>query len=163
MEKRVEGIYSNVEDAVQAVDRLREKGYTHDNITVVANEEVRNRLSTNVDAQVTTEDTKDHSSMDRVDREDNDDRSLWESIKDFFTMDDSYDESKFDHPDYDADNDPLYANREAIRRGEIVVLVTGEPDSHQGMDHTDTDVTTKDSMNTDRDDHFDDHIGTNNH
>ena len=160
--KKVEGIYSNVKMPC-AVDRLREKGYTHDNITVVANEEVRNRLSTNVDAQVTTEDTKDHSSMDRVDREDNDDRSLWESIKDFFTMDDSYDESTFDRPDYDADNDPLYANREAIRRGEIVVLVTGEPDSHQGMDHTDTDVTTKDSMNTDRDDHFDDHIGTNNH
>ena len=83
MEKRVEGIYSNVEDAMQAVDRLREKGYNHKNITVVANDEVRNRLSSNVDAEVTTEDTEDHHSMDRVDRE-NDDQSLWESIKDFF-------------------------------------------------------------------------------
>lgn len=49
MEKRVEGIYSNVEDAMQAVDRLREKGYNHKNITVVANDEVRNRLSSNIE------------------------------------------------------------------------------------------------------------------
>src|SRR5699024_10228000 len=121
-------------------------------ITVVANEEVRNRLSSNVDAEVTTEDTEqDHHSMDRSDRGD-DDRSLWESIKDFFTMDDSYDESNYDRPDYDVDNDPVYPHREAIRRGEIVVLVSGEPDTHQGMDHTDTKSTTKDTMDTDKDD-----------
>ena len=172
MEKRVEGIYSNVEDALQAVNRLREKGYPKKNITVVANEEVRNRLSSNIDAEVTTEDTEDHHSMARVDRE-NDDQSFWESIKDFFTMDDSYDESNYDRPDYDADNDPLYAHREAISRGEIVVLVTGEPDAHQGMDHVDTEVETnidtKDTVDTDKDDdtldkeNSNDHLGTNNH
>lgn len=157
MEKRVEGIYSNVEDAMQAVDRLREKGYNHKNITVVANDEVRNRLSSNIDAEVTTEDTEDHHSMDRVDRE-NDDQSLWESIKDFFTMDDTYDESNYEQPDYDADNDPLYTHREAIAKGEIVVLVSGEPDTSQGMDQTDTTTDTDtattrtDTMDTDRDD-----------
>src|SRR5699024_12424804 len=122
MEKRVEGIYSNVEEALQAVNRLKEKGYSHENITVVANEEVRNRLSSNVDAEVTTEDTEqDHHSMDRSDRGD-DDRSLWESIKDFFTMDDSYDESNYDRLDHDVDNDSVYHHRAIISRDVIVYI-----------------------------------------
>src|SRR5699024_5026797 len=78
--------------------------------------------------------------------------------KTFFTMDDTYDESNYEQPDYDADNDPLYAHREAIAKGEIVVLVSGEPDTSQGMDQTDTTTDTDtattrtDTMDTDRDD-----------
>jgi len=148
MEKRVEGIYSNVEEALQAVDRLREKGYTHDNITIVANEEVRNRLSSNVDAEVTTQDTDDNRSMDRVDRDD-DDRSIWESIKDFFTMDDSYDETNYDNPDYDVENDPIYTHRDALRRGDIVVLISGEPHTDNDMNQTDTNTMDKNMVDRD--------------
>jgi hypothetical protein len=80
--------------------------------------------------------------MDRVDEGD-EDRSVWESIKDFFTMDDTYDD-----PNYDVENDPLYAHRSVITEGEIAVLVTGEPTMDVGMDRTDTtDTMDMDSSN----------------
>src|SRR5690625_3600393 len=87
MERRVEGIYPNVEEALRAVDRLREQGYSRENITLVANDEVRRTFGSDVDADVSTQDIDQDRSMDRVDEGD-EDRSVWESIKDFFTMDD---------------------------------------------------------------------------
>jgi hypothetical protein len=132
MERRVEGIYPNVEEALRAVDRLREQGYSRENITLVANDEVRRTFGSDVDADVSTQDIDQDRSMDRVDEGD-EDRSVWESIKDFFTMDDTYDD-----PNYDVENDPLYAHRSVITEGEIAVLVTGEPTMDVGMDRTDT-------------------------
>lgn len=132
MERRVEGIYPNVEEALRAVDRLREQGYSRENITLVANDEVRRTFGSDVDADVSTQDIDQDRSMDRVDEGD-EDRSVWESIKDFFTMDDTYDD-----PNYDVENDPLYAHRSVITQGEIAVLVTGEPTMDVGMDRTDT-------------------------
>lgn len=137
MERRVEGIYPNVEEALRAVDRLREQGYSRENITLVANDEVRRTFGSDVDADVSTQDIDQDRSMDRVDEGD-DDRSVWESIKDFFTMDDTYDDANYDDPNYDVENDPLYAHRSAITQGEIAVLVTGEPTMDVGMDRTDT-------------------------
>ncbi|MEY8292329.1 DUF2382 domain-containing protein [Carnobacteriaceae bacterium 52-44] len=132
MERRVEGIYPNVEEALRAVDRLREQGYSRENITLVANDEVRRTFGSDVDADVSTQDIDQDRSMDRVDEGD-EDRSVWESIKDFFTMDDTYDD-----PNYDVENDPLYAHRSVITQGKIAVLVTGEPTMDVGMDRTDT-------------------------
>ena len=137
MERRVEGIYPNVEEALRAVDRLREQGYSRENITLVANDEVRRTFGSDVDADVSTQDIDQDRSMDRVDEGD-EDRSVWESIKDFFTMDDTYDDANYDDPNYDVENDPLYAHRSAITQGEIAVLVTGEPTMDVGMDRTDT-------------------------
>lgn len=140
MNKRVEGIYPNVEEALQAVDRLRDQGYTRDAITLVANEEIQGRFSSNIDANITTEDrsmdrvddettsqvtdthTNDDRSMDRTD-ESKEDKSFWDSVKDAFTFDDS----STDNPDYIAEEDPVYEYREVISQGQVAVLVDGDP------------------------------------
>lgn len=138
--KRVEGVYPNVEEAMRAVERLKNQGYTRGDITIVANEEVRGSLTSNVDAEVTTQDND-------MSRSEDDDQSFWDSVKDFFTMDDSYD--NYDAPDYDQATDPIYEYRGAISQGEVVVLVNEDADV--GVEDTmaqtptpDTDTTTAD-------------------
>lgn len=93
MDKRVEGVYPNIEEALRAVDRLRMKDHARNDITIVANEDVRNHVSSNVQENITVQE-------EQVDHSDND-GSMWERIKDFFTPDDSSDY------DYDNEDDPL--------------------------------------------------------
>ncbi|MDE1548078.1 YsnF/AvaK domain-containing protein [Jeotgalibaca caeni] len=117
MNKRVEGSYSNVTDAMYAVERLHGEGYERDDITLVANTSVRETIPFTMDAEVTS---------DTELREDgDDDRSLWDKIKDAFTVDD-YDDSRYDNADYDADADLLAPYRDDIDRGHIIVLVDGD-------------------------------------
>jgi len=124
MTQSVEGVYPNVDKALQAVDLLRGQGYERDEITLVANEEVRRTFPSDVDTDVKTQtDDPKHSEED--------DRSFWESIKDAFTVDDSYDASRYDDPNYDSTDDLLYEHREEISQGHIVLLV-GEDDSIDG-------------------------------
>ncbi|MEY8292330.1 hypothetical protein AAK882_06745 [Carnobacteriaceae bacterium 52-44] len=148
MNKRVEGIYPNVEEALQAVDRLRDQGYTRDAITLVANEEIQGRFSSNVDANITTEDrsmdrvdeettsqvtdthTNDNRSMDRADNSE-EDKSFWDSVKDAFT----FDNSSADDSDYIAEEDPVYEYRDVISQGQVAVLISGDPEA--------TDLTSK--------------------
>src|SRR5690625_933029 len=134
MEKRVEGIYERVEDALSAVNTLKDKGYSRDQITLIANEEMRGSLCPDLDTNVQTE----SGDMTRTEGMEHDDRSWWDSIKDAFTMDDSYDDANYDDPDYDMDNDPIYPYRDSIRKGQIAVVVTGDP-TGTDMD-TDTDI-----------------------
>lgn len=144
---RVEGVYNNVDEAMRAVEALRDRGYPRENITIVANEEVRDSFPWNVDAEVTTRNT------DTTDSGDND-RSFWDSIKDAFTTDDSYSDSNYDNPDYDGENDPVYEYRDDINQGSIVVLVregadvegaTTKTATTPGMTSTDMDTPTMDN------------------
>lgn len=118
MNKRVEGIYPNVEEALQAVDRLRDQGYTRDAITLVANEEIQGRFSSNVDANITTEDR----SMDRVDEETTS-QVTDTHINDNRSMD------RADDSDYIAEEDPVYEYRDVISQGQVAVLVSGDPEA----------------------------------
>lgn len=125
--RRVEGSYVRVEDAMHAVQMLRDKGYASSDIYVVANSTVRNSIPYTMDAEVSTEgELKDY------DRDDN--RSMWDKIKDAFTMDD-YDTDPREHPDYNPSTDPLNAYRDDIEQGNIVVLVTTDADV-TGADRT---------------------------
>jgi len=129
MQQRIEGVYPVVDEALRVVDQLRDQGYSPDDITLVANEDVRRNLSTNVDADVETRDGKTNDSN-------GDDDSFWESVKDAFTFEDSDDTD----PNYDPDSDPLSEHREAISRGNVVVLVeedTNINNTNDTMDQTD--------------------------
>lgn len=141
---RVEGIYPEVQEALGAVDRLRNQGYARDNITIVANEEVRGNLSSNVYAEVETQD-------DDMTRSSDEDQSFWESVKDAFSTDDSYDDSNNDDPNYDRENDPVYEHRDAIRDGSVAVLVMGEPTVEDDMANTATNPDTVDPSVVNRD------------
>jgi len=140
--KRVEGVYPNVEEAMRAVERLKNQGYTRGDITIVANEEVRGSLTSNVDAEVTTQDND-------MSRSEDDDHSFWDSVKDFFTMDDSYE--NYDAPDYDQANDPVYEYRGAISQGEVVVLVNEDADVSVEDTTAQTPIPDVDTTTSDRD------------
>lgn len=131
MEQRVEGIYHSMEEALQAVDRLKARGYDRKNLTIVANEEVQKEFPSNVDVEINTleNDRKQADSND-------DDKSLWESVKDAFTTDDSDDNSNDDNVDSGQKDDRLSNYREAIRDGDLAVLITGAPNSDELADTT---------------------------
>lgn len=123
MEKRVEGVYPNVEEALRAVDRLRLNGHDRKDITIVANEDVRSSVNQNVQDNITVQEEAAEAS--------DNDKSMWESIKDFFTPDDSTDY------DYGNENDPLYLYRDSIHEGKVVVLID------KGIEPTDTEIDTE--------------------
>lgn len=116
MTRRVEGVYPTVDDALRAVDRLTDEGYSRDNIILVANEDVRNTFTANLNIE-----GMDEARLTKTEE----DKSLWDSIKDLFTSDDFYDD-----PNYDVDNNPLFAHREKIKSGEIAVVVSDKPTNH---------------------------------
>lgn len=138
MNKRVEGSYVRVEDAMHAVQRLREEGYKKHDIYVVANSTVRNSIPQTLDAEVST-------SSDVSDDMHDDDRSLWDKIKDAFTIDD-YETERVNQPGYDMENDPLESYHDEIEQGNIIVLVNEDAkttvvgDPTMTTDYTDTGV-----------------------
>lgn len=126
MNRRVEGIYTTVEEAMSAVQRLRDEGYSRSEIYLVANADVRNNIPYTMDAEVTTDTDMTTGTTGRTD---DDDRSLWEKIKDAFTVDEDYDPSVYDDPNYDTANDPLYAHRDDLDRGNIIVMLDADDTS----------------------------------
>lgn len=125
MNKRVEGSYVSVTEAFNAVNRLRDKGYRRRNIFLVANEEVRGSIPYTMEAEVTTDE-----GLREIEQDDN--RTLWEKIKDAFTFDE-YDSSHYESPNYNADEDPLYEYRSDIAQGNILILLE-EDDSRTSAD-----------------------------
>lgn len=118
--RRVEGSYVRVEDAMHAVQMLRDKGYASSDIYVVANSTVRDSIPYTMDAEVSTEgELRDYDS--------DDDRSMWDKIKDAFTMDD-YDTDKRNQADYNPNTDPLNGYRDDIEQGNVIVLVATDAD-----------------------------------
>ena len=131
MNKRVEGSYIRVEDAMHAVQRLRDEGYSKNDISVVANSTVKDSIPHTMDAEVSTDAGMRENMQD-------DDRSLWDKIKDAFTMDD-YETERRDQPGYDANNDPLSQYHDDIEKGNVIVLVDESAKPSTSMD---TDTTT---------------------
>lgn len=111
MDKKVEGVYLNVDEALRAVDHLRMEGYSRDEITIVANEEIRNSVDSNFQENVAVQDTE------TVDTED-EDRSFWDSVKDAFTLGDSYDDANTE-----TENNPLAQYSEELKQGQVAVVV----------------------------------------
>lgn len=117
MDKKVEGVYPTLEGAMQAIKRLKKQGYSRDEITLVAKAEVRKQLTKNEKANVHTEEIDMEKTSIHAEKKDSED-SLWDSIKDFFTMDD---------PDQDTDRmheeDPAYEYKDQIEQGQLVILI----------------------------------------
>ena len=126
MNKKVEGLYPSVEEAVQAVDRLREKGYTDEDITIVSNEEVRDRLLSSTDAEITSEeDDAAHS---------DEPRSFWDSIKNAFTLT----EPKPGESNDDNEENLVNEYREEIKQGYLIVLVNANAEVEGKTTHANT-------------------------
>ncbi|MDE1548079.1 general stress protein [Jeotgalibaca caeni] len=120
MKRYVEGTYQSEEEALRAIQRLREEGYTEEDIFLVANDAVINRLPSSVEAEVDEEAS--------VVGESEDHRSFWEKVKDAFTVDE-YRPETYGDADYETNHDPLYAYQEELNRGDIVIMVNDKTES----------------------------------
>lgn len=107
MGKIIEGSYKNQTEALQAIQRLREQGYQKKDIFLVANAEVRNSLPSATEAEVKAE-----GALSTVGE---DDRSLWEKIKDAFSID------EYETRNYE--DEPLYAYKNDLDQGKFVVMI----------------------------------------
>lgn len=134
MNRRVEGIYTNVDDAMNAVNRLHEEGYSRDDIKVVANATVRETMPFTMDAEVT-------SDTDTAGMAGDDNRSLWDKIKDAFTVDE-YDAMQY------GEEDTIRQYHDDIENGHILVLVNddGRPMVSDSDPLTDRTAVTEDSL-----------------
>ena len=138
MSKFVEGSYLSIEEAQKAIDVLVSQGYSESDITLVTNQSVKDSLSLNTDVEVTDYDETNTGEGD-------DDKSMWDKIKNVFTVD-SYDDSSYDSPDYNRDEDVLYNYKDDIDNGNIVVLV--EDDSNIDRTTVETTYTEGDTLDT---------------
>lgn len=114
MNKRVEGVYTNVEDALRAVNRLSDQGYGRNAIYVVANDTVKQTIPFTLDAEVITEEQVSGQADDSH-------QSLWDRMKDAFTFDND-DRSQ----EATSSSDSVTEYHEDVEQGKIVVLVDND-------------------------------------
>lgn len=132
MSKKVEGVYPTLEGARQAIERLKNQGYSRNEITVVANAEVRKQLTKKEKTDIHTEEIETEQTTTPIEKKDAED-SLWDSIKDFFTMDDSNEDSDLLHKE-----DPAYEYKDQIDQGQLVIVVDEGTDQTNGRPMTNT-------------------------
>lgn len=133
----VEGSYATPQEAVAAVNRLQAEGYKKEDIRLVSSSETRGAFKEQSPVSVTAEDSYD---LDDNQTTEEDDRSIWEKMKDAFSTDDE---------DYSntSEDDPLYAYKEDITAGNIVVVVDGQKGAVRAPKSGPTDV--KDNLEND--------------
>lgn len=105
MSKYVEGSYLTVEDANLAVETLLSQGYNKNDITMVSNQSMHDKLSTDVHTKVYGNDSSHEE-----------DESMIDKIKDVFT-------GASDHSDSNSDNTLLNDYKDDIQNGHVIVLV----------------------------------------
>lgn len=122
MSKRLVGTYVSVDEAMAAVESLRDQGYGRNDIHVIADRSVRDSIPFTMDAEVETTDEARKG-------ESTDERSMWEKIKDAFTFseysEETYQDSTTDNPD-----DSLQEYRNDLAAGKVVVLVEEDEAPH---------------------------------
>lgn len=112
MSKFVEGSYSTVEEANNAVEKLISQGYDRSDITMVTNQSTNDALSNDV-----------HSKVYNKDANDENDESMMDKIKDAFTggSDDSSNTTT------SSENSVLKDYQNDIDKGNVVVLIEDDP------------------------------------
>lgn len=150
----VVGTFDSENEAATEIERLQDQGYPKDKITLYTSADRAGSLrdSQNIDVDVDTESTVERSQ----DEEDN--RGLWQQIKDAFSTETyDYDNASKD-PNYTRDDDVLYPYRADIADGKIVIVVedyredtdtnegTATGTNHAAEPHTNrTETTVRDS------------------
>lgn len=118
---------ANRDEALDVVRRLRDEGYQREYITLYANRDTASGITNTQGVDVSTETTGATGA--------DEDRSLWDQIKDAFSTD-TYDTTA-EGAGYNADDDVLYPYRDDINNGNVVVVVN----NYRGDDMGTTDTT----------------------
>lgn len=116
MQRRIEGTYQSSQDVLKAVERLLNEGYKGEEIVVITDN--------NSNHQVELEDM----SLIEVDAVDpNEGLSFWDKAKELLSFGNySLDESNSPLLEYEIDETEAQTHNEALRNGEILVLVNKE-------------------------------------
>lgn len=130
MSKQVIGVYETAEEAVVTVENLRSRGYSKSDITLAANEDVRQTIpygyEDNIEAANATSATSDTQNQ-----------SFWDRVKDAFTFEDS------ETDEVNSEEHPLAGYEDQLNRGYIAVLVDSDKE---------IDLDNPDYVGTERDD-----------
>lgn len=102
--KEFYGKYASASEARRAVEELLDRGYTRDQIRVVSRDDLGGKLERTHEGQ--------HE----------DDRSVWEKIKDAFTFDE-YDDNYWDRDHDDYNRAAIEEHRDDLQAGQTLVLV----------------------------------------
>src|SRR5690625_1920206 len=92
----IHGTYTTNDETIEAIRQLNQEGYTKDRITVYSNRENLESLNATEekprkeDGSFERADRIDSMNADQSESKNDEDDSVWESVKDFFTPD-SYD------------------------------------------------------------------------
>lgn len=117
MVKEVQGVYNNIDEALEKVESLNKRGYHEKDIVILANRDVEKDLPWNVDASTAS---ANEANVEQ-------DKGFWESIKSAFVVDDVEDTNY---------RDDLVTVRDSHRAdldsGKILVLVDSEADVNRG-------------------------------
>ena len=116
MTQILEGIYPTPGEAIDAIDRLKDEGYSRIEITVIANTAIHGNFFNSMLVDTTMD-------SDAIYKLDEDHRSLWEKIKDGFTLGDPYEEASYTDPKYTSVSTLLKGYQEEINEGGIAVLI----------------------------------------
>lgn len=122
MEKNftVIGSYPTEEEAESVVRRLLSEGTDKNDIIIFSNREKSDRLSNPENVDVSSPDVNDDKNHD-------DDKSFWESIKDAFSVrDDEY----YEDPNYVVEDDSLHMYRDDLKKGHVIVTVQKADATH---------------------------------
>ena len=118
------GSYTHPDETKSAIEKLKNEGYSKEDITVYSKAQ-KERSFDKVDGN---DDERDKErSFDKVDKDTeekkDDDQSVMDKGKDFFTPDyyDSDDESE--NPNYLKENDILYPHRQDLADGNQVIVL----------------------------------------
>ena len=112
MKKQVEGSYTTKKEALQTIQKLKESGYSKDEILLVANKDIRDSFTKEMDISTASESS--------ISGENEDDRSFWEKVKDAFTVEEPSEKN--------SEEDPLYSYHDDLDKGNIIILVNEKKD-----------------------------------
>ena len=121
--RTVIGSYSNQDELRDVVNRLVDEGYSKNEITLYANSDTAPSLQGTQGVDVET------TSGDRGGAHDHDHESMWEKIKDAFTVG-TRDDADYDDEEYGSSEDILLPFRGDLNSGSVVVVV----DNYRGLD-----------------------------
>lgn len=132
--KFVEGSYGTTEEAFKAVKHLQEEGYKKEDIRLISNTTTRDAYANQTDINSSTE-TDSSQTLDE-------DQSFWEKIKGTFSVDDSE-----GNDSVHSDGDVLDGYQDDIAKGNIIVLVEGDPEVRPTPTETNPMLSEKDTRN----------------
>jgi hypothetical protein len=139
MAKSIVGVYNTLEETVRAIDDLRNRGYPTSQISVITNRDDSNYLDDWTAASVeqpentmNTSNTNSHS------------ESMWEKIKDFFSMDHHNPKGRLTNMDLPENELNTYQND--LEEGKYLLALDKDP----GVNDLNDEVRTGDYMADDR-------------